>query len=72
MQGYWPDGVYTAPTDDALIYDLEAAKALGFNMLRKHTKIEPDRWYYHADRLGVLVWQVGGESWPACSSALLS
>ena len=58
LQGYWPDGIYTAPTDDALLYDLQVAKRLGFNMLRKHTKIEPDRWYYHADRLGVLVWQV--------------
>ena len=56
-QGYWPDGIYTAPTDDALRYDIEAAKKLGFNMIRKHAKVEPDRWYYWADKLGVLVWQ---------------
>ena len=56
-QGYWPDGLYTAPTDEALIYDIETAKAMGFNMLRKHIKVEPLRWYYHCDRLGMLVWQ---------------
>lgn len=56
-QGYWPDGLYTAPCDDALIYDIKTAKSLGFNMLRKHIKIEPQRWYYHCDRLGMLVWQ---------------
>lgn len=56
-QGYWPDGLYTAPTDDALRYDLEAAKEYGFNMVRKHVKVEPARWYYWADRLGLLVWQ---------------
>jgi hypothetical protein len=56
-QGYWPDGLYTAPTDAALCFDIEAAKRLGFNLLRKHVKAEPDRWYYHADRLGMLVWQ---------------
>ncbi|MBQ8994998.1 MAG: glycoside hydrolase family 2 [Oscillospiraceae bacterium] len=56
-QGYWPDGLYTAPTDEAMIYDIEAMKAMGFNCLRKHIKIEPDRWYYHCDRLGMLVWQ---------------
>lgn len=56
-QGYWPDGLYTAPTDEALRYDLEMTKRLGFNMNRKHVKIEPDRWYYWADKLGVLVWQ---------------
>lgn len=56
-QGYWPDGLYTAPTDEALVYDIEAAKAMGFNMLRKHIKVEPLRWYYHCDRLGMLVWQ---------------
>ena len=56
-QGYWPDGVYTAPTDDALKSDIVAAKQLGFNLLRKHAKVEPDRWYYWADRLGMLVWQ---------------
>lgn len=56
-QGYWPDGLYTAPTDEALIYDIQTAKALGFNMLRKHIKVEPLRWYYHCDRIGMLVWQ---------------
>ncbi len=56
-QGYWPDGLYTAPSDEALRSDIERAKALGFNMLRKHIKAEPARWYYHCDRLGMLVWQ---------------
>ena len=56
-QGFWPDGLYTAPTDDALRYDIEATKKLGFNMARKHVKVEPARWYYHCDRLGLLVWQ---------------
>ncbi len=56
-QGYYPDGLYTAPSDEAMVYDILQMKALGFNMLRKHVKIEPDRWYYHCDRLGMLVWQ---------------
>ncbi|WP_246614261.1 AbfB domain-containing protein [Paractinoplanes bogorensis] len=56
-QGYWPDGLYTAPTDAALASDLQKHKDLGFNMVRKHIKTEPARWYYHADRLGLLVWQ---------------
>jgi hypothetical protein len=56
-QGWWPDGLYTAPTDDALRYDIEITKRLGFNMARKHVKVEPERWYYWADRLGLLVWQ---------------
>ena len=56
-QGYWPDGLYTAPSDDALIYDIQTMKNLGFNMLRKHAKIESARWYYHCDRLGMIVWQ---------------
>lgn len=56
-QGYWPDGIYTAPTDEALRYDIEKTKSLGFNMIRKHMKVEPDRWYFHCDRLGMLVWQ---------------
>ena len=56
-QGYWPDGLYTAPTDEALIYDITKMKDMGFNMLRKHAKIECQRWYYHCDRLGMLVWQ---------------
>jgi beta-galactosidase/beta-glucuronidase len=56
-QGFWPDGIYTAPTDAALRSDLIAQKALGFNTVRKHVKVEPARWYYWADRLGLLVWQ---------------
>ena len=56
-QGYWSDGIYTAPSDEAIIYDIETMKKLGFNMLRKHIKIEPKRWYYHCDRIGMLVWQ---------------
>ncbi|HEX8236581.1 MAG TPA: glycoside hydrolase family 2 TIM barrel-domain containing protein [Abditibacteriaceae bacterium] len=56
-QGFWPDGIYTAPSDEALRYDIEATKRLGFNMTRKHVKVEPDRWYYWADKLGLLVWQ---------------
>jgi hypothetical protein len=56
-QGFWPDGLYTAPTDDALRYDLEVTKRLGFNLLRKHVKVEPDRWYYWCDKMGILVWQ---------------
>lgn len=56
-QGYWPDGLYTAPSDEALIFDIQTAKSMGFNMLRKHIKVEPMRWYYHCDRLGMLVWQ---------------
>ncbi|MCF7802620.1 MAG: chitobiase/beta-hexosaminidase C-terminal domain-containing protein [Candidatus Marinimicrobia bacterium] len=56
-QGYWPDGLYTAPTDEALRFDIEKAKEFGFNMIRKHVKVEPARWYYWCDRLGVLVWQ---------------
>ncbi len=56
-QGYWPDGIYTAPTDDALQYDVELAKKAGFNLIRKHMKTEPQRWYYWCDKMGVLVWQ---------------
>jgi hypothetical protein len=56
-QGYWPDGIYTAPTDAALRSDLQAHKNLGFNMVRKHIKVEPQRWFYAADQLGLLVWQ---------------
>ena len=56
-QGYWPDGLLTAPGDGALLHDIRTCKALGFNMLRKHIKIEPLRWYYHCDREGMLVWQ---------------
>jgi beta-galactosidase/beta-glucuronidase len=56
-QGYWPDGLYTAPTDDALKYDIQITKQLGFNMIRKHVKVEPARWYYYCDIIGILVWQ---------------
>ncbi|WP_371102442.1 PA14 domain-containing protein [Streptomyces sp. PU_AKi4] len=56
-QGFWPDGLHTAPTDEALAYDLKAHKRLGFNSVRKHIKVEPDRWFHWADRLGLLVWQ---------------
>lgn len=65
-QGYWPDGLYTAPSDEALQFDITEAKKLGFNMLRKHIKIEPLRFYYHCDRLGMIVWQDivnGGEKY---------
>lgn len=56
-QGWWPDGLYTAPTDEALLFDIQKTKEMGFNMIRKHVKVEPARWYYHADKLGMLVWQ---------------
>src|ERR671927_1006827 len=56
-QGYWPDGIYTAPTDEALRFDVAETKRLGFNTIRKHLKVEPDRWYHAADTLGLLVWQ---------------
>ncbi|WP_316810470.1 glycoside hydrolase family 2 protein [Pedobacter heparinus] len=70
-QGWWPDGLYTAPTDEALKFDIEKTKALGFNMIRKHVKVEPARWYYHCDKMGMLVWQdmpsgdTGGNVWDA-------
>ena len=74
-QGYWPDGLYTAPTDEALCRDILTAKESGFNMLRKHIKVEPLRWYYHCDRLGMLVWQDmpcgGGRYKPAVVAAPL-
>ena len=56
-QGFWPDGIYTAPTDEALRSDIEFLKQAGFNLTRKHVKVEPDRWYYWCDKLGLLVWQ---------------
>ena len=56
-QGWWPDGLYTAPTDEALVYDIEKTREWGFNMIRKHIKVEPARWYWHCDRLGMIVWQ---------------
>lgn len=68
-QGWWPDGLYTAPTDEALVYDIIKTKEWGYNMIRKHVKVEPARWYTHCDRLGILVWQDmpngdgGGNHW---------
>jgi beta-galactosidase/beta-glucuronidase len=68
-QGWWPDGLYTAPTDEALKFDVVKTKEMGFNMIRKHIKVEPARWYYHCDKEGVLVWQdmpsgdLGGNFW---------
>jgi len=56
-QGWWPDGLYTAPTDAALKFDIEKTKEMGFNMIRKHIKVEPARWYYYCDSIGMLVWQ---------------
>jgi len=78
-QGWWPDGLYTAPTDEALRFDIEKTKAMGFNMIRKHIKVEPARWYYHCDQLGIFVWQdmpsgdLGGNHWdmrPGITSGL--
>lgn len=68
-QGWWPDGLYTAPTDEALLFDIQKTKEMGFNMIRKHIKVEPARWYYHCDKEGILVWQdmpsgdLGGNHW---------
>ncbi len=68
-QGWWPDGLYTAPTDEALLFDILKTKEMGFNMIRKHVKVEPARWYYHCDKTGMLVWQdmpsgdMGGTRW---------
>ncbi|MFD2033873.1 glycoside hydrolase family 2 protein [Belliella marina] len=56
-QGWWPDGLYTAPSEEAMLFDIEKTIEMGFNMIRKHVKVEPANWYYHCDRLGVLVWQ---------------
>lgn len=56
-QGYWPDGLYTAPTDEALLYDIKKTKEFGYNLIRKHIKVEPARWYTHCDREGIIVWQ---------------
>ena len=73
-QGYWSDGMYTAPSDEALIYDIQTMKDMGFNMLRKHIKIEPLRWYYHCDRLGMLVWQDminGGDVYKQAATTIL-
>jgi predicted alpha-1,6-mannanase (GH76 family)/fibronectin type 3 domain-containing protein len=63
-QGFWPDGIYTAPTDAALAYDIQMEKNLGFNLVRKHIKVERQRWYYWADKLGIMVWQ----DMPSCNS----
>jgi hypothetical protein len=62
-QGYWPDGIQTAPTDAALKFDLDVTKRLGFNMVRKHGKVEPQRWYYWADKMGLMVWQDMPAAW---------
>lgn len=62
-QGWWPDGLYTAPSDEALKFDIEKTKKWGFNMIRKHIKVEPARWYYHCDKIGIIVWQ----DMPCCS-----
>ena len=56
-QGYWPEGLYTPPSDAAVVHELQTIKELGFNLLRKHAKIEPQRWYYHCDKMGLIVWQ---------------
>ncbi|KEO71923.1 glycoside hydrolase family 2 protein [Anditalea andensis] len=56
-QGWWPDGLYTAPNEAALVFDIQKTRDMGFNMIRKHVKVEPARWYYHCDRMGMLVWQ---------------
>ncbi|GAA4801604.1 glycoside hydrolase family 2 TIM barrel-domain containing protein [Olivibacter ginsenosidimutans] len=68
-QGWWPDGLYTAPTDEALLFDIVKTKEMGFNMIRKHIKVEPARWYHYCDSVGILVWQdmpsgdLGGNRW---------
>lgn len=68
-QGWWPDGLYTAPTDEALLFDIVKTKEMGFNMIRKHIKLEPARWYYYCDSVGLMVWQdmpsgdLGGNHW---------
>ncbi|MDE6880732.1 MAG: glycoside hydrolase family 2 [Oscillospiraceae bacterium] len=72
-QGYWSDGLYTAPSDEAMVFDIQTMKDCGFNMLRKHGKIEPLRWYYHCDRLGMIVWQdlpSGGRMYPLVTQVL--
>lgn len=56
-QGWWPDGLYTAPTEEALVFDIDKTREMGFNMIRKHVKVEPARWYFHCDKTGMLVWQ---------------
>ena len=67
-QGWWPDGLFTAPTDEALLFDILKTKELGYNMIRKHVKVEPARWYYHCDKLGMIVWQdmPNGDQGPQC------
>ncbi|WP_420593840.1 AbfB domain-containing protein [Deinococcus sp.] len=71
-QGFWPDGNYTAPTDEALKSDVQLAKDLGFNMIRKHIKVEPQRWYYWADKLGMLVWQDFPHAWNATGNSAVA
>jgi beta-galactosidase/beta-glucuronidase len=73
-QGFWPDGLYTAPSDEALEYDVKMIKKLGFNMVRKHIKAEPARWYYHCDKLGIIVWQDminGGANFDVLRNAII-
>ena len=56
-QGYWPDGLYTPPSEEAMIFDINKLKDLGFNTIRKHVKVEPYRYYYYCDKIGMLIWQ---------------
>jgi beta-galactosidase/beta-glucuronidase len=56
-QGYWPDGIYTAPSDEAMVYDIQKLKELGYNTIRKHVKTEPFRYYYYCDKIGMVLWQ---------------
>jgi Glycosyl hydrolases family 2, sugar binding domain/Glycosyl hydrolases family 2/Glycosyl hydrolases family 2, TIM barrel domain len=71
-QGWWPDGLLTPPSDEAMKYDLEVLKKLGFNMLRKHIKVEPSRYYYHCDKLGMLVWQDMPSGWVPSRGQLIA
>lgn len=73
-QGWWPDGLYTAPSDEALLYDIQKTKDLGFNMIRKHVKVEPARWYTHCDKVGMIVWQdmPNGDKEPECRCTITS
>lgn len=70
-QSYWPDGIYTAPTDEALLFDLQAVKHFGLNMVRLHQKVNPERWYYHADRLGILIFQDAVQKYLGASKATI-
>ena len=73
-QGYWPDGLYTPPTDEAMRHDIDLVKSLGFNLVRKHVKVEPRRYYYYCDRVGLIVWQDipnGGKAVDELTSSLV-